>query len=56
MRENDWLFRTKQQMTKHTLFTYFLTGNNCQAVYLYINRIYNKILDFDWFCARLFVA
>ncbi len=21
-----------------------------------INRIYNKILDFDWFCARQFVA
>ena len=23
---------------------------------LFINRNYNKIHDFDWFCARLFVA
>ena len=27
-----------------------------QELLYYYNRIYNKILDRDWFCARLFVT
>ena len=36
----------------------FLQINRDHNLYLHFlfNRISNKILDFDWFCARLFVA
>ena len=31
-------------------------GSTVKQQHFWHNRNYNKILDFDWFCARLFVA